>query len=326
MLNGMGTFSLKYAIALIILTSTWPHQVIPERSPQWQTVLVSFAMKEPFETVLRYFNATWKQAGFDRAQLWRLEDFLADPLVGLHKAKLESMKEKEDRPFCGAFKPFALLRSLKESAPGDYVVWIDASQHFPYPLPSHVNVHAAIARLNDGQSEPISIYGRIECWHHVGDLLPAAMRYLKDIRGIVNAQIILANTVFNFELISDWLVLALNSTDLFCDHGGEDNNAWMILACTNHLPGYVDFPARQLRQAEAFVFSTISPQYLLEGMEKGWYIRTKDACDAREVARTCSAWMHNPMAHVHTLRSPVNPFSSEPAHAVFQHLNISAIV
>ena len=32
-------------------------------------------------------------------------------------------------PLCGAFKPFALLRSLLNSCDGDYVMWTDASRH-----------------------------------------------------------------------------------------------------------------------------------------------------------------------------------------------------
>ena len=125
-----------------------------------ETTLVSVAIGEPYETSLRRMNATAAAAGFNRTQLWRRDDFLADPLAQRHRGQLDSMHQGHaarkarhmvDRPFCGAFKAFALLRALERSREGDYVLWADASKYHDARY-RDVDVRDAIAALSGARS------------------------------------------------------------------------------------------------------------------------------------------------------------------------------
>ena len=100
--------------------------------------LVSVAIGEPYETSLKKMGATARDAGFNRTLLWTRQEFLADPNAIKHRASLEKMQQGHrqrkkrhpyDRPYCGSFKPFVILRALLESRDGDYVMWSDASKY-----------------------------------------------------------------------------------------------------------------------------------------------------------------------------------------------------
>ena len=117
--------------------------------------LVSVAIGQPYERSLDRMGASAADAGFNRTQLWKEDAFLADPLVQRHRGALEQMqrghrrrkrKHPQDRPYCGAFKSFALLHALESSREGDYVMWADASKYHDARY-RDVNVHDAIATL-----------------------------------------------------------------------------------------------------------------------------------------------------------------------------------
>lgn len=126
--------------------------------------LVSFAMGEPYETSLKRMDATALSAGFNKTLLWKRADFLADPAVtSAARDAFESMQRSQpmrkkkhpwDRPYCGAFKSFALNRALEQSREGDYVLWADASKYHDARL-RDVNVRDAIQGLTGtGMRQP----------------------------------------------------------------------------------------------------------------------------------------------------------------------------
>lgn len=124
--------------------------------------LVSVAIGEPYETSLRRMGATASAAGFNKTLLWKAEDFLSDPAVTpRHRQALERMQRMQpkrkkkhpwDRPYCGAFKSFALHRALQQSREGDYVLWADASKYHDARY-RDVSVREAIQGLT-GMSTP----------------------------------------------------------------------------------------------------------------------------------------------------------------------------
>lgn len=106
--------------------------------------LCSVAIFEPYESHLEQLRTSAAAAGFDRTMLWKRADVLADPLLSQHrvKAAFDTMhkfwakyhRKKgtghfSARPFCAAFKPVIMWRAMLQSAPGDYVLWADASQY-----------------------------------------------------------------------------------------------------------------------------------------------------------------------------------------------------
>ena len=106
--------------------------------------LCSVAIGEPYESHLEQLRFSAAAAGFDRTMLWKRADVLADPLFnqsnisaafGVMDAFFRRYHHKKGaghwsaRPYCAAFKPVIMWRALLSSAPGDYVLWADASQY-----------------------------------------------------------------------------------------------------------------------------------------------------------------------------------------------------
>ena len=109
-----------------------------------QFTLCSVAIGEPYESHLEQLRFSAAAAGFDRTMLWKKSDVLADPLLnqsnigaafGVMDAFFRRYHHKKGtghfsaRPYCAAFKPVIMWRALLSSAPGDYVLWADASQY-----------------------------------------------------------------------------------------------------------------------------------------------------------------------------------------------------
>ena len=124
--------------------------------------LVSVAIGEPYETSLKKMRATAQDAGFNRSVLWTRNEFLADANAVKHREALEQMQRGHrqrkkrhpyDRPYCGSFKPFVLLRALLESREGDYVMWADASKYHDMNYVG-VSVRDAVAVLSGRSRRP----------------------------------------------------------------------------------------------------------------------------------------------------------------------------
>ena len=124
--------------------------------------LVTVAIGARYELSLERMRQTAAIAGFNRTLLWKKDDFLADPLVQRHLEPLEKMerghkKRKKhhpfDRPYCGAFKSFALHRALEQSREGDYVLWADASKYHDARY-RDVSIHEAIEGLRGDRRPP----------------------------------------------------------------------------------------------------------------------------------------------------------------------------
>ena len=127
----------------------------PRHRREVSCTLVSVGIRQPYEGSLHTMGQFASRAGFNRTQLWRLPDFLADPLTRLHREKLNQMDHRDGaaskhpyRPFCAAFKPIALWRAMMQSREGDYVMWADSSK---YHINQSIrgNVHDAMARLRE---------------------------------------------------------------------------------------------------------------------------------------------------------------------------------
>ena len=114
------------------------------RAPRF--TLCSVAIGQPFESHLEQLRFSAAAAGFDRTMLWKKSDVaaaLADPAFngsttaafGVMDAFFRRYHHKRGtghfsaRPYCAAFKPLIMWIALTSSAPGDYVLWADASQY-----------------------------------------------------------------------------------------------------------------------------------------------------------------------------------------------------
>lgn len=124
--------------------------------------LVSVAIGEPYESSLKKMRATAAAAGFNRTLLWTRKEFLADPAAIKYSAALEQMQRGHrqrkkrhpfDRPYCGSFKPFVLMRAMLESREGDYVMWADASKYHDARYIG-VSVRDAVAALTGRTTPP----------------------------------------------------------------------------------------------------------------------------------------------------------------------------
>lgn len=100
----------------------------PRPLDQIIVTLASVAIGEPYESSLQKMRDTAAAGGFGKTLLWKRDDFLADPLAKKHRASLEQMQRGHaarklhhpwDRPYCGSFKAFVLLRALEQSREGD---------------------------------------------------------------------------------------------------------------------------------------------------------------------------------------------------------------
>ena len=115
---------------------------VGHRPPRF--TLCSVAIGEPYESRLEQLRFSAAAAGFDRTLLWKRSDVLADPLF--QQSNISAAFDVMDaffrryhhkkgtghwsaRPYCAAFKPVIMWRALHSSAPGDYVLWADASQY-----------------------------------------------------------------------------------------------------------------------------------------------------------------------------------------------------
>ena len=115
---------------------------VGHRPPRF--TLCSVAIGEPYESRLEQLRFSAAAAGFDRTLLWKRSDVLADPLF--QQSNISAAFDVTDaffrryhhkkgtghwsaRPYCAAFKPVIMWRALHSSAPGDYVLWADASQY-----------------------------------------------------------------------------------------------------------------------------------------------------------------------------------------------------
>ena len=114
------------------------------RAPRF--TLCSVAIGQPFESHLEQLRFSAAAAGFDRTMLWKKSDVaaaLADPAFNgstiaafnVMDAFFRRYHHKRGtghfsaRPYCAAFKPLIMWIALTSSAPGDYVLWADASQY-----------------------------------------------------------------------------------------------------------------------------------------------------------------------------------------------------
>lgn len=290
--------------------------------------LLSFAHNEPFASTLALLNASAAHAGFDEVQLWNMDDFLRVPLFAKLRPRLQALQRYAKRPYCDAFKMISLLHAMERSSDGDYLLWCDSSRHFPYPLRGG-SVHAAITRLNEGASEPRSLYGRINCvgnWgvpeaevpitttsHPASAFAPYFARQKPVLGAIIAAQILLANTRRNRQLVREWLNMAVHQPKAFCGHASEDNFAWIALVCNHSLPSLVNQPTLQLESSPShFAWAPLSAPWLLETLEAGAYKLVPNACGGQSVRDACRAWLHDPRSRKLRLRDRPMAFPGSP--------------
>ena len=105
-------------------------------------VLVSFASGRNYEVSMSRLHHIAARVGFNRTVGWRRHDFLRDPVVAQHSEAVHALDmmgngstpHKARRPFCAAFKPLLLWRTMQQCSEGDFVMWMDASKYFDYSV------------------------------------------------------------------------------------------------------------------------------------------------------------------------------------------------
>jgi len=138
-----------------------PHQQCGASSGARAT-LVSVAIGPQYEAKFPTLNAAASAGGFDAVQLWTESDMMNDPIFREHSSAFRTLHRTVSGyegglnhyfPYCGAFKPLALLRALLNSCEGDYAMWTDASRYFA-PTLDGANVKRAISQLKTEYDPP----------------------------------------------------------------------------------------------------------------------------------------------------------------------------
>jgi len=253
-----------------------------------RVTLVSVGIDEPYESSLEAIEAFAPLLGYHNMLLWRESDFLDDPITKKHSATFKFLNvgtnqsiicstwKRFCRPYCAAFKPVALIRSLLQPSKVDYVMWVDASKYSNYSLTLqklasfHVSIQIAVSKLQVGYPfhGPPSMYGAAHCEHN-HTLCQSNGAYMQPNRRLhpgwgpwldqfewsalqafkisdpcelsndlwlENPHLLLANTAFNFVLLQRWLSMALRTPKAFCRSHPQDQAAWAILVSHQRLP------------------------------------------------------------------------------------------
>jgi len=180
------------------------------------------------------------------------------------------------RPYCASFKPVALMRSLRQARAREYVMWVDSSKYDNYsttlwPLvQAKVNVLEAVNQLQEGYRlpGPPSMYGAASCernntlcqnngvyiqpscqlnpdWGPWRDQFERSSLQIFNVSDpcqaanglwLENPHILLAATAFNYDLVEEWLTMALERPKAFCRSHSQDQAAWSILVSRQNLP------------------------------------------------------------------------------------------
>ena len=157
-------------------------QALRVAAPLPRRMLVSVGIGPAYEASLAPLRTSASTAGFDGILLWTEAHLRADPLWAEHAAALEALrligmqsrrKHRSSRPYCAAFKPFALWRAMQGTAEGGHVMWADASKYFPnasLPVTRHGSVlREAIDVLRGRRTPPpspwLSRRWRMTQWH-----------------------------------------------------------------------------------------------------------------------------------------------------------------
>lgn len=142
-------------IAWTSTSSLWKQTLALKCTPQSpSSVLVSVAIGAAYEAQLPKLKSTLGGAGFTKSQLWTASNLEEDSIFKKYKVQFEKLFHMKNGyssighqfPYCGAFKPLALLRAMLESCTGDYIMWTDASRHLDVGLKG-ANVLDAIHAL-----------------------------------------------------------------------------------------------------------------------------------------------------------------------------------
>jgi len=222
--------------------------------------LVSYAKnakRANYEQTLDYFGRTHASVGFRDAVLWNDEAFIKFLPGILEQHPLGRQFQNQTgfgrRPYCAAFKSVMLWYAMTKPNASDYVMWIDAGYDPTEKISG--NVHQLVQRLNR-QQDIRSLYGQAHCGMKPGQ------RYMtnrnnktncinknvaKDLREIVqgrwedrihvlNAIIVLENTLFNRLLVWDWLSIYLAKPSAFCGTHVEDQASFTLLVQNRSLP------------------------------------------------------------------------------------------
>jgi len=144
--------------------------MVPRTSRQLPTVaLVSWASGEKYEKRLDEFRASYQQAGFAEAVLWKDADLKSFVAQLKHPMAKEFGRVNQHRPYCAAFKAAVLWYAMTKEGASDYVLWSDASQYASGSIRG--NIRQAVERLQgrasraeNGRFVPESSVWRKSAW------------------------------------------------------------------------------------------------------------------------------------------------------------------
>lgn len=168
----------------------------------------------------QHLRDTWRASGFDSAQLWQLQDLVADPIYLRFKDQMRVLNEtaffgpncsyisgaeREEcqavprspygqgfahRPFCAAVKPVALWRAMMDSREDDWVVWADASRYYN-GTSFGADVHSVIRKLDSAGPAWKSIQHKSD-WQPAypcnGSLTDAPRKRVEGVFGVLQDQ------------------------------------------------------------------------------------------------------------------------------------------
>ena len=241
------------------------------RSAPAGITLVSYAEGARFERSQRLIETLAGSHGVKRVVSWTKQSLQQDPLYVQHAAAFRmlsnlSRRVREKRPYCTAFKPLALLMTLRDHD-GSWVMWTDSSQ-WNVPTLNHSLMDAAAsleARQIDAvwgtQHCPIKGVGAngrdqprnrwlpavrgakrfalvsphaIEVWLPNATDLASRRRFLAA-KHILATHVFVKSTAANRAIAATWLRMAVEHPAAFCDCN-QDQAALSLLVYNENLP------------------------------------------------------------------------------------------